>query len=178
MEKIFFWKCASRDTTQVLDSTQLRGERRIDQNNLPETVPSPTTLPASNKQVTTKSLGCPATHKNNHARGTTMNKEPETNPKALATVITVANEDTGNGNVVRRNQTKHHNKRHRTNDESKQNGQNATLNWYAKTVVIQNTQLVTAAKTETKHQPTGVFHSGNKTLKKKQTIPRKNLENL
>ena len=77
-----------------------------------------------------------------------MNNEPQANPYSMATVITVANEDIENGNDVRRSEAKHNKKHHRTNDESKQNGQSTTLNWYVKTSVIQDTELVTAATNE------------------------------
>ena len=69
----------------------------------------------------------------------------------MVTVITVATEDTANGNVVRRKETKQNNKRHKTENGSKQNGQSTTLNWYAKTVVIQDTQLVNATTNKKKH---------------------------
>ena len=83
----------------------------------------------------------------------------------MATVIAAANEETKNGNIVRRSDTKHNKKILTTNDESKESGRSTTLNWYAKTAVIQDTQRVTATKNKKKHQQSADSPTRNKTLK-------------
>ena len=67
----------------------------------------------------------------------------------MATAITVANENNENGNAGQESGTKHK-KLFRTKDESKQNGQNIFLNWFPKTMVIPDTQLMTAATNKKK----------------------------
>ena len=67
-------------------------------------------------------MKCPVTPKNNHVKGTLPNNEPQTNTNLMETVITVANDDIANGNVVQKKEIKPNQKSHRTNKENKQNG--------------------------------------------------------
>ena len=74
-------------------------------------------------------MRCPVSVNNNHAKHTTMNSETRINPNLTQTVITAANQDIVNGNVLQRKGTKLKKRHYRTNDGNKRNDQITTPNF-------------------------------------------------
>ena len=63
-------------------------------------------------------MRCPVSSKNNRAKDTKPNNEPQTKPKRIEIINTLANEDIANRNVVRGKEIKPNAKPHKTNDEN------------------------------------------------------------